>query len=257
MATGDKNDPSVMEPLVELRPEAEPPLPAAHDLLRTRTPPLGATRKDPTPMKPPQDPPRAVVVTETPMTAAPGPIVDPSAWFEESKVREPEPARPLPPAPDVAAPRMRVPTPIGVLMTPTPQRLPGPEAAAAAEDAARRAADRVVERDRADERAPLTDTGRVAALNELATDRPTIRAIRTGRTAIAGSSSSPVLDEPVVPPRPEPTGLTGGVPALVERSPLRRAAIAVLVCLAVGAAVGWLISTPAPNDDLRTIPGKR
>lgn len=39
-----------------LLPEAEPPLPAAHEALRTRTPPQGAMRKDPTPLPRRRDP---------------------------------------------------------------------------------------------------------------------------------------------------------------------------------------------------------
>jgi hypothetical protein len=289
---GVKREPSDLSPLQALRPEAEPPLPAAHDLLRTRTPPLGAPRDAPEPIRPPQPvpaiqdasaAPRALVVTETPLASAPGPMVDPSAWFEESKVREPESepeSEPLPPAPD-GAPRMRLPSPPGVFMTPTPQRLPGPEAAQAAAEAAVRRRRETHPEDRptidvrrgaaavaaletstsdpgnpdepvldrtAPERA-LSDTGSAAAIEELHSERPTARGIKTARDR-GPASSRPPLAAPLalpglgeLPDLPADPGLTGGVPTLIERSPYRRAAIAILVCILVGAAVGWLISS--------------
>ncbi len=120
-------DPSNRLPLAELRPEAEPPLPAAHEALRQRTPPLGVpahrppmpgirtvpgtARRDPTPgprrdptpgpgrepppprKDPPPTPPHARVAAETPFSAAPGPLVDPSAWFEDGSISTPPSGR--------------------------------------------------------------------------------------------------------------------------------------------------------------------
>ena len=242
---------SVIAPLAELRPEAEPPLPAAHDLLRTRTPPLGsgAMRRDPTPV-PVKEPPssvRSVVAArvESPIDSAPGPIVDPSAWFEEKKVKEPEPnpLPPLPPTREGEPQRLRVPSMIGDLMTPTPRQLPSrPAVQAIAEAEADADADADGDPDAdaigATEAAPYGNDPepRDQALEELDRDRATSRGHNLRpTTAIA------------------PPAYLGVVPSLVEKKPLRRAFVAVLMCLAVGAAVGWWLSSPEPptSDELR------
>lgn len=72
-------------PLPHLQPEAEPPLPAAHEALRVRTPPLGEQRRDPTPPRRDPTPLRVVAeISEPPATTAAGPLEDPSAWFRDN-----------------------------------------------------------------------------------------------------------------------------------------------------------------------------
>ncbi len=79
-------------PLPPLLPEAEPPLPAAHAILRARTPPGGHPRREPTPMRvalereltptPQKLPAPAITATlSTPLPSTPGPLVDPGSWF--------------------------------------------------------------------------------------------------------------------------------------------------------------------------------
>jgi hypothetical protein len=293
-----------MEPLAELRPEAEPPLPAAHEMLRSRTPAFGTAKRDPTPAR--RDPtparrdptparakdppprggtalgdsgPRAVIaaVVESPLAAAPGPIVDPSAWFEESSVGGPSP---LPPAPT----RARAPTPARAFMTPTPDRPASPDAAQAMVDADERRRQTDADAPTRDEgrprgialiaevaelsgplrddsasappvrndtvRSPVrNESSRTAALRELdrerATQRGHVRAVTVSREIVSADEAGAVAvvekDRLLAVPDAMPS-----MPSLVETSRFRRAAIAVFVCIVVGTLVGWLISNPAP-----------
>jgi hypothetical protein len=205
-------------PLSALRPEAEPPLPAAHEVLRARTPPLGAQRKDPTPMPassdlgvtplPQRDPsaPRSILaaVAATPPSITPGPMEDPSSWFDKNELGKSE----TPPgsAPIILDPPSEQNTP---LMKPLKKREPD------------YTPDEAGERD--------TDT----------------EASRFLSTPVEAAAPEPMVAR-AQPPVPVPA-LTLSAPTLVEpRRGWSRALIVIALCVIAGVVVGWLLSTPPP-----------
>jgi hypothetical protein len=201
-------------PLAALRPEAEPPLPAAHEVLRTRTPPLGAQRRDPTPLPhsndlgitplPQADPSasRNVVaaIAPTPASSAPGPMEDPSSWFGKSELKDTPPSSApvvLDPASDQHTPLMR------------PLRKSGPI---------------FVDDETPEEPADASDY-QSTAVDEAAPEPPVIRA-----------------QAPIGVP-----SLTLSAPTLIEpRRAWSRALVVIALCVIVGVVVGWLLSTPPP-----------
>jgi hypothetical protein len=205
-------------PLVELRPEAEPPLPAAHEVLRTRTPPLGAQRKDPTPSGPhrkeptplprgitpmrerdPSSPPSVVAAVADTPTSVPGPMEDPSSWFDKSEMKSARPAAPVATAHD--------------------------DGLAHENDVA------------SDDDAPP-----LAPHDEAADATPNHRGIRSQPQLVA---ATPAIEarwqQPIASPSP-----TLAVPTLVERRGASRALIVIALCVVVGVLVGWLLSQPEP-----------
>lgn len=224
-------------PLAELRPEAEPPLPAAHESLRARTPPHGAARRDPTPSRvhdaAAHTPPRAIVVAgaDAAMASAPGPIVDPSAWFEQSKAQDDE-ARALPAPPRAEAD------------SPAPFYLPAPSALMEARGGRAGMAGRHAAQDERPLPAEATASHR---RRKSSAERATAPRGLTSREE-KESAGDAFIESP--PPSP------GEIPSLIGRgraSRGRRTLIAVALCLAAGAAVGWLLSSPEPPtvDEVR------
>ena len=204
-------------PLAELRPEAEPPLPAAHEVLRARTPPLGAQRKDPTPMPrssdlgvtplPQRDPsaPRNVVaaVAVPPPSSAPGPMEDPSSWFDKSEVKSETPRGSAPIALD---PPSEQNTP---LMKPVKRRAPD-----------------YVDDDDDEEDDDANGSDFHVTPAEAAAPEPMVARAQPPVGLPAMTLSAPTLIEP-------PRGWS-------------RALIVIALCVIVGVVVGWLLSTPPP-----------
>ncbi len=257
-----RSDPNFLTPLAELRPEAEPPLPAAHEVLRQRTPPLGVaargtpikgtpinatpikgtptvpgvTRRDPTPMSrknsPPAAPtdaspaPQAKIVAESRFASAPGPLVDPSAWFEDSQLRE---AAALPPGPaKLPSSNFRVLTPsAGVRVA--AERAPKDDVPSKGN--VRRPDAGEFERDRA-----TAPRGRPARPNTPPTGT-TAAGMRPGLHVSPALAVEPALpdDSPALVPGP---------------NSWRPILIALLLCVLGGAIVGWMLSsTSGPGAD--------